>query len=110
MSTTEVGRNAESLVAAYLKSQKHKIISLNWRTRWCEIDVISKFNKTVYFTEVKYRSSDSWGDGFSYITKSKLKQMRFSAELWISEQNWSGECILQAASVDSQNQITFVEL
>lgn len=110
MSTTDVGREAEKRVAELLKSQGHKIMEMNWRTRWCEIDIVSKTEDTVYFTEVKFRSSDSWGEGFSYITPAKLKQMRFSAELWLSNNSWEGDCILQAASVDSDFNIEIVEI
>jgi uncharacterized protein (TIGR00252 family) len=110
MSTTKTGRNAESLVAEKLKNQGHKIIELNWRTRWCEIDIVSKYKDIIYFTEVKFRSSDIWGDGLSYITKTKLKQINFAADFWISNKNWLGDCVLQVASVSAIDEITFVEL
>lgn len=110
MNTTKFGRGAEKLVADYLKSKKHKIIDMNWRTRWCEIDIVSKRDDAVYFTEVKYRSSSHWGSGFDYITSKKLKQMRFAAEFWITEKKWRGTCTLLAAEVDGDNQIEIIEL
>jgi uncharacterized protein (TIGR00252 family) len=110
MSTTKQGRDAEELVAKYLKNKKHKIIAMNWRTRWCEIDVISKTKDCVYFTEVKYRSSNNWGDGFSYITPKKLSQMKFAAEMWLHDNNWAKESLLQAASVDDDQEIEITEL
>ncbi len=110
MSTTDSGQQAEKLVADKLKDSGHKIISLNWRTRWCEIDIVSKYKKTIYFTEVKFRSIDIWGDGFSYITIKKLKQMRFAAEFWISENDWNGEAVLQGAMVDSEGNVNIVEI
>jgi uncharacterized protein (TIGR00252 family) len=110
MTSTDVGREAEELVASRLKDDGHKIVEMNWRTRWCEIDIISKTKDTVYFTEVKYRGSDAWGDGFSYITLAKLKQMKFSAELWLANNKWDGECILQAASVDVNHKIEIIEI
>jgi Holliday junction resolvase-like predicted endonuclease len=67
-------------------------------------------NSCAYFTEVKYRSSSEWGDGFSYITVKKLKQMKFSAEMWLHNKNWQGEAVLQGASVDSQGNIEITEL
>lgn len=110
MTSTDTGRQAEQLVADLLKKQGHKIDEMNWRTRWCEIDIVSKTKDTVYFTEVKFRSSDAWGDGFSYITPTKLKQMKFSAELWLSNHKWEDECVLQAASVDVTGRIEIVEI
>ena len=110
MSTTSVGREAEELVAEYLKTQGHKIVSMNWRTRWCEIDIVSKTKSCIYFTEVKYRSNNDWGEGFSYVTNSKLSQMKFAAEMWLNENKWSDDCLLQAAQVNNKQGIEIVEL
>lgn len=110
MSTTETGKDAEEMAASYLKKRGHKIVAMNWRTRWCEIDIVSKDKKCVYFTEVKYRGSDSWGDGFSYITPKKLKQMKFAAEIWLNDNNWDKESVLQAAYVNSDEEIELVEI
>ena len=110
MSTTAVGKEAEEVVADYLKTNGHKIIAKNWRSRWCEIDIISSKHGCVYFTEVKFRGSKLWGDGFSYITPKKLKQMHFAAEFWLSGHNWEGESCLAAAAVDDQFSVNFVEV
>jgi uncharacterized protein (TIGR00252 family) len=108
VSTTAVGREAEELVAAYLQKQGHTILALNWRTRWCEIDVVSKDKKCVYFTEVKYRSSTDWGGGFDYIGPKKLRQMQFAAEFWLAENEWKNESQLEVAEVTSEGAITLV--
>lgn len=110
MNSTNAGRGAEKLVADLLVRHGHKVVAMNWRTRWCEIDIVTKNKTCVYFTEVKYRSSDSWGSGFDYITKQKLKQMKFAAEMWISDNKWEKEAMLQAASVDSLDNIEIIEI
>lgn len=110
MSTTSIGREAEEAVARELQKRGHSIIALNWRTRWCEIDVVSKDKKCVYFVEVKYRSSDSWGSGFDYITTKKMKQMRFAAELWLSDNKWLKESSLLVAEVDNNLLIDIREI
>lgn len=109
MSTTETGRNAEEKVAEFLRREGHKIIAKNWRTRWCEIDIVSTYKNTVFFTEVKYRRQNDWGSGFDYITKAKLKQMTFAADIWIHDNKWRGECVLQGASIDDQS-VEIVEI
>jgi ribonuclease HII len=110
MNTTNIGKEAEKRVAKLLISQKHKILQMNWRTKWCEIDVITRDKNCVYFTEVKFRSSDTWGQGIDYITTKKLKQMKFAAEFWIEENNWQGDAILQAASVNNDYEIDIIEI
>ena len=110
MSTTSKGRDAEKLVAAHLEKKGHKLVSLNWRTRWCEIDIVSKDKTCVYFTEVKFRSSSEWGSGFDYITKKKFRQMKFAAEFWIATNKWGKEAQLLAAEVDADMNISIHSL
>ena len=80
ITTKQIGLVAENKVAEHLKAQGHAILARNWRTKFCEIDIVSRFEDTVYFTEVKYRRSDSRGDGLAAITAKKRRQMTFAAE------------------------------
>lgn len=99
MSTTSTGKAAENAVADYLRARGYCIHEQNWRTRWCEIDIVSQKDDTVYFIEVKYRKSSSQGDGLAYITPKKLQQMAFAAEIWVTNNNWQGGYELMAAAV-----------
>lgn len=82
-STTKmVGDAAEEIVAEYLQNAGHRIIERNWKTKWCEIDIISEHQEVVYFTEVKYRRTNVSGDGLAAITPKKLRQMKFAATLY----------------------------
>lgn len=78
------GAIAEDAAAMHLKSHGYKIIEQNWKTKWCEIDLIASKGNRVHFVEVKYRRVNSWGDGLSAITPKKLNQMSFAAKLWMS--------------------------
>jgi ribonuclease HII len=80
--TKEIGNVAEDEAAKYLKRHGHKIISRNWKTKYCEIDIVSEKSGTIFFTEVKYRKTPSHGDGLAIITPKKLRQMRFAAEYY----------------------------
>jgi uncharacterized protein (TIGR00252 family) len=99
MSTTNIGRDAEALVAKHLKLRGYTILAQNWRTRWCEIDVVAEKKHVVYFVEVKYRKTDSWGDGLDAVTTKKIEQMTFAAEMWVQQKNWQGDYRLIVASV-----------
>lgn len=98
--STSTGRQAEDAAAEYLQSKKFEVLSQNWRTRWCEIDIVAKKKKIIYFVEVKYRKTADFGGGLDYITHGKLKQMKFAAEFWISNNDWSGDYRLSAIEVD----------
>lgn len=112
MKTSETGHLAEKRVANLLKTSGYKIIDLNWRTSRCEIDIIAEKNKIKYFVEVKFRSSVRQGEGFDYITAKKLNQMRYSAEIWVNDNNYNGDYRLMAASVggDDSGSVDLVEL
>jgi uncharacterized protein (TIGR00252 family) len=103
MTTFELGRRAEAAAADFLARKGCEVIAQNWRTRWCEIDIVAVREAVVYFCEVKYRSSNRQGMGLDYITPKKLTQMRFAAELWIAKYNWLGECSLCAIEVSGSD-------
>ncbi len=97
--TTSTGRAAENAAAEYLSSKGFKILQQNWRTRWCEIDIVAEKAKCIYFVEVKYRADSTWGSGLEYITPKKLKQMKFAAEFWVHTHDWPGDYYLSAIEV-----------
>ncbi len=99
MTTLSIGQQAETASAAYLQTHKYKIRERNWRTRYCEIDIVAQKGKTIHFVEVKYRVRDAQGSGLDYITPYKLRQMRFAAELWVSQYDWSGDYALSVIEV-----------
>lgn len=97
------GKAAEAAVARYLKHRGHVLLAQNWRTRWCEIDLITQCKATVYFVEVKYRQNSLYGSGLEYITPRKLEQMHFAAELWLNG-NASSELTYTIAAAEVSGQ------
>ncbi len=84
MTTRQIGDKGERAAADWLAANGHEIIARNWRTRYCEIDIVSVKGEVLYFTEVKYRKNDDFGDGLAAITAKKQRQMRFAAELFLA--------------------------
>lgn len=80
--TRAIGDVGELTAAAKLERLGHEIVARNWRTKYCEIDIVSRKGGTYYFTEVKYRKNADFGDGLSAITAKKLKQMNFAARIF----------------------------
>jgi len=97
----QVGDAAEAKVAAHLKRQGHEVVARNWRTKFCEIDIISKKDDTFYFTEVKHRKNDKAGDGLAAITPSKQRQMAYAAEFYAVSNKLIGANLLLAAASTS---------
>lgn len=80
ITTKQIGDCAETIVADYLKSQGHKILARNYKTKYYEIDIVSATKDTIYFTEVKYRKNAAHGNPLECIDQKKQKQMAFAAE------------------------------
>ena len=96
MTNYQTGHDAEKAAAEYLKAQGYKIIELNWKTKYCEIDIVAQKDNRVYLVEVKSRKTLFQGTGMEYITRKKLNQMKFAAEMWVSNQKWEGDYQLAA--------------
>jgi len=105
-----LGENAEGLVAAWLEDNHYVVLERNWKTKWCEIDIITETKDTRYFIEVKYRSTAYQGGGTAAITNKKLKQMKFAAELYGAHHLTSKNLSLAVVSVDKANQFELLEV
>jgi UPF0102 protein LBJ_1427 len=62
-------------VADWLTPVGHEIIERNWRTLYCEIDIVSMKDDVLWFTEIKYRKNDDFGGGWwvGVITAKKQR-------------------------------------
>jgi uncharacterized protein (TIGR00252 family) len=109
MTNYQAGHDAEKLAAEYLSSHGFAVVELNWKTRWCEIDIVAQKSGIIYFVEVKLRQSKAYGAGFDYITPKKLQQMQFAAEFWVSQKNWTADYRLAALSIDA-GEFAFTEI
>lgn len=81
--TTVVGNRAEEAVALYLTELGHQVIARNFKTKICEIDIISVMGDKIYFTEVKYRGNDSHGGGLAAVDAKKIKKMKLGVEMFL---------------------------
>lgn len=104
-STTIVGERGETVVSEYLVSLGHKIVVRNFKTKMCEIDIVSVNNDKIYFTEVKYRKTDMMGGGLAAITPEKLKRMEFAVDVFLKmKPEYKGfNPILAVADVGGEN-------
>lgn len=80
--TRAIGNASETVAAEELIRRGHEILDRNWKTKYCEIDIISKKDDVIYFTEVKHRRNARAGGGVAAITPKKLNQMKFAARLY----------------------------
>lgn len=79
------GDMGEDEAVKYLEERGFSIMERNWKTKWCEVDIVAEKDGRIYFVEVKYRKRADQGGGIAAITPKKLRQMKFAAELWLAK-------------------------
>ena len=76
--TKQLGDQGEQVVVDYLEASGHEIVARNYKTKLFEVDIISRKNEVLYFTEVKYRSDYDFGEALDFINKKKQQKMHLS--------------------------------
>ena len=80
----ELGNLGEEKIAEFLASKGHEIIARNFKTKYFEIDIISKLDNSLFFTEVKYRKTVDFGEPIEFVDQRKQEQVRFAAESYLA--------------------------
>ncbi len=97
--TTKKGTKGEQKITEYLLANRHDIILKNYKTKFYEIDIISKKDDKYYFTEVKYRKSKDVAA--EAIDQKKLQKMRLGADDFMRTK--SQEYTLAVGIVEGEN-------
>ena len=80
ITTKQLGDRGEQVVVDYLEASGHEIVARNYKTKLFEVDIISRKNEMLYFTEVKYRSDHDFGEALDFIDKKKQQKMHLAVE------------------------------
>ncbi|MDO8507671.1 MAG: YraN family protein [bacterium] len=85
VNTHIIGQTAEDMAAEYLIENKLRIIDRNYRTRFGEIDIISKEKKKFVFVEVKAKNTSRFGKPYEMVTAKKQKKLISTAKGYLTE-------------------------
>ena len=77
------GRDWEHLAERFLCSKGLKTLQRNFNCRVGEIDLILRDGSTLVFTEVRYRSSDTYGGGAESVSSSKQRRIIRAAQKFL---------------------------
>lgn len=83
MNNRQVGKDWEIKAAKYLEDKGYMIMETNYRCRCGEIDIIAMQQRTICFTEVKFRSGKMYGNAVEAVTSSKQKVIRKAAQYYL---------------------------
>ena len=79
------GAWGEALAAKYLLSKRYKIVAMNYRCRFGELDIVAQNRKYLLFVEVKLRKSSKFAAAAEFVDVHKQERLRTTAELFLSE-------------------------
>lgn len=86
MDNKKVGNAGENLACRYLEKNGYKILERNKHySRFCEIDIIAQYKKTIVFVEVKTRKTSAFGTPAEAITKTKYEHIKQGAQHYLTE-------------------------
>ena len=78
-----LGAWGETLALKYLVQQGDVLVSRNYRTRYGELDLVTRRRGTTVFTEVKTRRTDAYGPPEAGVTYSKARHLIASAQAYL---------------------------
>ncbi len=82
-----IGSYGEDLACNFLSKKDHIIMIRNFNTRHGEIDIISRINDIIVFTEVKSRYSKKFGSPSQSITFIKKNTIKKTALYFLYKNN-----------------------
>ena len=95
----EIGKLGEKLAGRYLTRKGHEIIEQNYRTRFAEIDLITRFRDTLIFVEVRTKTGDRFGTPEDSLDKRKINKVVNNARMYMKYKRFDGKCRIDAVCV-----------
>lgn len=80
-----VGKLGEQETVRYLQKRGYKLISLNYHSRFGEIDVIMLDGQQLVFIEVKTRTEAQFGSPAEAISYHKISKMIKTAQFFLAQ-------------------------
>ncbi len=99
MPETFTGKLGEQLTAEYLTEKGYRILEMNFRCRFGEIDVIAENDRYLAFVEVKTRSFGGLMHPFEAITPSKRAKVIRTAQYYLTKHPTALQPRFDAAAV-----------
>ena len=108
-----IGILGEKLVCKWYTDHKYSLLSVNYKTRFGEIDIIAENKNTVVFIEVKTRKDNKFSYAKEAVTYSKQQKIKAAALQYISQHNYDNKNIrFDVAEVyhrDTKPEINIIE-
>ena len=96
------GADAEDRALAALLAQGHTLLARNYRIPGGEIDLVTRLDGVVVFSEVRQRRSARYGSALESVTPRKLALMQRAAATYLFNELGRDDlaCLLQVVSIE----------
>ncbi|MFN8286354.1 MAG: YraN family protein [Chitinophagales bacterium] len=108
----DLGKKGEEAAVEFLKKAGHTILTTNYRHQKAEVDIISSYKHYTVFTEVKLRSTASFGHPEEFVTKKKRELMKKAAAEYLLTHKIESEIRFDIISItvrENEFQILHIE-
>lgn len=104
MSTRQLGDEAEHRALQYLERKGLTLVTRNFSCRRGEIDLIMQDADCLVFVEVRMRNNPDHGSGADTVTRSKMRKLAITAEVFLNSQQIPEnlDCRFDVVSVDDK--------
>ena len=110
MNTTQRGKWGEGLAHNFLKNKGYEYVTKNFRSRFGEIDLIVKNSEFIVFVEVKVRKNADFAHAREFVSHSKQKKIRTTANLWLSSRKTKLQPRFDVIEIYTSNENSVPEL
>ncbi len=80
-----LGPWGEALAAEAYRKKRYRIVAMNYRTRYGEIDIIAENRRYLVFAEVKLRKNSDFGAAREFVDERKRRRIISAAEFYLCE-------------------------
>lgn len=96
-----LGQSGEDLACTELGRRGYAILARRYRSRFGEIDIVARSEKTIVFVEVKTRVGDDYGGGAAAVTPWKQRRIAQMAVEYLSRHELHDQpCRFDVVTVD----------
>jgi putative endonuclease len=101
--TREIGIEGEEIALNYLLKQGYKLLQRNWHFGKYEVDLIVENDEYLVFVEVKFRSSNYFGEPEIFVSDKQKHNLVKAANRYISRYGVEKEARFDIVSIVMQN-------
>ena len=95
----KIGKLGEEIAKRFLEEKGYKVIEQNYRTRYCEIDLIVLDKRMLVFVEVRTKTGEIFGSPEDTLNKKKIKKIIRGALWYVCRREYSQAYRIDAVCV-----------